>query len=159
MKTHGMSKTRFYTLWVGMKNRCYNPNRQDYAKYGAKGIRVSEEWQKFINFKNDMYESYLEHVSIHGESDTSLDRIDSEKDYSKENCRWATMIKQLENRKIYKPSLKKKIAISPEGKEYVFYKQIDFANKLNINVRRINNCLTGRNNSYKGWVFKYEEVK
>ena len=48
--THGKSKSRLYKIWIGMKERCYNPNRNSYCWYGAKGICVCDEWDDFENF-------------------------------------------------------------------------------------------------------------
>ena len=56
-------------------------------------------WNSFEEFKNDMYESYLAHVKEYWEKDTTIDRIDPNKDYCKENCRWATIKEQAINKK------------------------------------------------------------
>lgn len=103
-RTHGMSKTRFYKIWKSMRKRCNNPvgNRFDY--YGGKGIKV--EWITFEQFRDDMYKSYLSHIDEHGEKNTTIDRKDGEKNYSKENCRWATYQVQASNRKIRHTPLK-----------------------------------------------------
>lgn len=98
---HGMSKTRFYSIWSGLFDRCYNDKMQDYKYYGEKGISVCDRWSGncgFINFKEDMYESYQKHVEEYGEQDTTIDRINSDDNYYKENCRWATHKQQANNR-------------------------------------------------------------
>jgi len=99
--SHGMFGTRFYRTYYGIKSRCENPNvGKSYKYYGGKGIRIM--WSKFEDFKNDMYESYLEHCQIYGEKETTIDRIDSSKDYYKDNCCWATYKEQAkEKRKVY----------------------------------------------------------
>jgi hypothetical protein len=97
-QVHGMTKSRFHNIWLGMKNRCLNPNVKAYPRYGGKGIKVCDEWLNFINFKNDMYDLYLEHCNKYGEKDTTLDRIDSEGDYCKANCKWSTYKEQALNR-------------------------------------------------------------
>jgi hypothetical protein len=90
---HGFKHTRFYRLWQTINTRCNNSNRKFYFKYGGSGIK--SEWSNsFIKFKNDMYESYLEHVKKFGEKETSIDRIDNKKNYCKSNCRWATRKEQ-----------------------------------------------------------------
>lgn len=94
---HGLSNTRFYSIWAGIKNRCFCKGWETYKKYGGCGITVCNEWSKFENFKNNMYKEYLEHVNKYGEKNTTIDRIDSKGDYRKDNCRWATYEKQANN--------------------------------------------------------------
>jgi len=95
---HGMYGTRFYAIFFGMISRCKNKaNRY----YGGKGIKV--EWKNFIDFKNDMYKSYLKHCGEFGVKNTTIDRIDSSKHYSKQNCRWATYKEQAGQKKTAHP--------------------------------------------------------
>jgi len=99
--SHGMFGTRFYRIYHGMKSRCNNSNTgKSYKWYGGKGIKC--RWNKFEDFRDDMYVSYLEHVKEYGEKQTTIDRMDSSKDYYKENCRWAT----------YKEQAKEKIGMT-----------------------------------------------
>lgn len=95
---HGMNRknnqTRFYRIWAAMKRRCNNVNQPSYARYGGKGIKVCEGWGDFDNFLGDMLESYTEHVSLFGERQTTLDRIDGSGPYCLNNCRWATYSQQ-----------------------------------------------------------------
>jgi hypothetical protein len=89
-KTHGLSKTRFYKAWVGMKERCYKPNHISHKNYYDKGIKVCDRWlESFENFLADMKEGYTDELT--------LDRIDNSKGYNKDNCRWATYIEQTNN--------------------------------------------------------------
>lgn len=97
--SHKMSKTRFFRIWQTMKRRCYEKTRDNYHLYGGRGIRYCERWQKFQNFMDDMHKSYLEYSEIHGEKDTSLDRIDTNGNYEPSNCRWLTMKKQSRNKR------------------------------------------------------------
>ena len=82
--THNSSKTRLYKIWIGMKSRCYRPNCNTYKHYGAKGIRVSNDWTKsFINFEIwALANGYADNLSI--------DRIDNTGDYIANNCRFTT---------------------------------------------------------------------
>ena len=73
---HGYVGTRFYRIWQNIKTRCRNKNIIHYKDYGGRGITYCERWENFLNFKEDMYEPYLEHVKQYGEKDTTLDRID-----------------------------------------------------------------------------------
>ena len=61
-KTHGMRRTRFWRIWSGMKNRCDSKSIVHNKYRGNKGITYSYYWDKFENFKDDMYESYQQHV-------------------------------------------------------------------------------------------------
>lgn len=90
MYKHGMKGMPLYNCWVAMKSRCYNPNHKNYKDYGGRGITVCPEWLNPCNF--------FAWAESHGyREDLSLDRIDNEKGYSPENCRWVTQKQQLRN--------------------------------------------------------------
>lgn len=91
--THGMSGSRIYRIYRKMLNRCYREQDESYKYYGAKGIRVCDEW------KNNSGK-FIEWALSNGYDDTlSIDRIDTNGDYEPDNCRWITMHEQCLNRK------------------------------------------------------------
>ena len=158
---HGMAKTRFYKSWKSMKIRCLNKNREYYKYYGGRGITVCEEWLDFNNFKNDMYESYLGHVKDFGEKQTTLDRIDNNGNYCKENCKWSTYKEQIANQRD-KFTQKWFRAISPSGEEFVLNNQREFARENGLNQRHISSCLNRKSKHHKQWKFQYlteEEIE
>lgn len=86
--THGMSNTPTYRSWMSMKRRCNDSSNDSYPNYGGRGIKYSLHWEKFDNFLADMG------VRPKG---TTLDRIDTDGNYTPENCRWADDLTQHRN--------------------------------------------------------------
>ena len=95
-KTHGKRHTRLYSIWSKLKGRVLNPKDKAYTDYGDRGITICEEW------KND-FTSFHDWAMANGYSDElSIDRIDNNKNYCPDNCRWATRTIQSRNQRIYK---------------------------------------------------------
>jgi len=112
--THNMCKTPLYQKWGKMKNRCSCPNNPSYKHYGGKGICVCERWQTFENFYDDMFDSYVEGLSI--------ERIDNNLGYCKENCKWIPFCEQPRN-------TSQNIIIELNGIQYIL---ADLSRKYNI---------------------------
>lgn len=97
LTTHGLSNTRLSNIWDKMKERCHNLNHEAYHNYGGRGIEVCSEWRKdFMNFYNwAMANGYAEGLTI--------ERVDSNKGYSPDNCTWIPKSEQARNtrRQVY----------------------------------------------------------
>lgn len=90
--TKGATKHPLYRTWTGMMTRCYNVKNKDYPRWGGRGIKVCERWRR----KPDGFWNFVEDMGDRPEAHT-LDRIDDNGDYCKENCRWATPTQQALN--------------------------------------------------------------
>lgn len=90
-RTHGKTNHILYHVWKNMVARCEEPNSVSYNMYGARGIKVCDEWHNINNFINDMYPSYKRGLQ--------LDRKDNNGNYCKENCRWVTRLQNANNRR------------------------------------------------------------
>ncbi len=93
---HGLTSHRFYKTWYNMIQRCTNHKDKRYKDYGARGITICGEWQDVKNFVDWAEKTY---PNIEG---YTLDRIDNDKGYSPENCRWADKSTQAINQRIGK---------------------------------------------------------
>ena len=119
--THKMSNTKFYNTWYRILARCNNKRNNRWYCYGGRGIKC--EWKNFEEFKNDMLTSYWKHCKKFGKKQTTIDRINVNKNYCKENCRWATYKEQMNNTRINH--------FITYGKETLTIKQ--WSEKTNIN--------------------------
>jgi len=88
-EVHGRRRDPEYKVWVGLRDRCENPNASSFARYGGRGIKFCESWSSFENF--------FAHMGPRPSPKHSLDRINNDGDYEPGNCRWATQAQQCRN--------------------------------------------------------------
>lgn len=124
VKTHGMSKTKIWNTWIGIIQRCTDKKCTAYENYGGRGIKVCDRWKNsFENFYEDMGNV------VPG---LSVDRIDNNGDYCKENCRWATPKQQARN-------TRKNIKYGFEGKKRTIKEISEITGVKDTNIyQRIN---------------------
>lgn len=109
MTKHGQRRNRIYKTFKGLRERCNYKTNASYKNYWGRGIKC--EWETFEEFYKDMGDSYKDHVAKFWERDTTIDRINPNGNYCKENCRWATNKEQQNNRG-------NSLRITYMGKEY-----------------------------------------
>ena len=94
---HGDRDNRLYSVWKTMKKRCENPNCKSYKYYGARGIKVCDEWHDYSVFKEWAYNNGYDDKAK--KYDCTIDRIDVNGDYEPSNCRWVSMKVQNNNKR------------------------------------------------------------
>lgn len=137
---------RFHSLWCAMRTRTTNENQPHWDCYGKRGIS-SNAFEFFVDFYDQMYASYKEACALYGERNVSLERIDVDGDYCKENCKWIHVDKQ-------KANLRNSVYFEvtfPDGHSELHRNARGFAIKHNLNHSCFMDLLNGRLKSYQGY--------
>jgi len=134
LTTHQMIHTRIYSIWCGIIQRCNNPNNTAYDSYGGRGISVCDDWLMFENFYKDMGTSYQDTLTI--------DRIDYNGNYCKENCKWSTKLDQGRNTRTVKLSVEIALIIKQRRANGESNRQI--AKDYDCHHTAIYNCVRGK---------------
>lgn len=153
---HGMNRTRLYGIWCNMKSRCRNKNTPAYLRYGERGIAICDEWiEDFRNFLSWALENGYE-------NNLTLDRIDNNKGYFPQNCRWVDMHIQSTNRGINSNNKSGYTGVCGHGNKFESYitiygkrKNLGFFNTAKEAVLKRNDYIK-KNKLYE---YKIQEVK
>ena len=134
---HGVQKSnrRLYSVYINMKKRCYSATSKDYKYYGAKGIKVCDEWL------NDIVAFYDWSINNGYKNDLTIDRLDNSKSYSPDNCTWSTILEQQHNKS--NTYLNKDIVLFIRESKLSRKK---LAKKFNVSVSNISSV-----QQYKSW--------
>lgn len=151
--SHGMSKTKLHSIWGSMKDRCLNPNNPAYKYYGGKGIKVCDKWLHFEGFLEDVKDFYKEGLTI--------DRIDPNKDYCKENVQWIPLLENCmrAERKTMAVKQFKIVKTSEKTVKYEYIKTYSSlaqaAEECGLNHQGISKVCLKQRKSYRGYYWEY----
>lgn len=139
---HGMSNSRIYRIWEGIIQRCNNPKCGNYKYYGALGISLHHNWGSFENFYKDMKDGYQDNLTI--------DRINNDLGYFKENCRWATYKQQNRNTSTNISV----VGVNMEGQLIEKFEILQDAQEKGFNPQMIRRVTKGKQKTHKGLFWK-----
>lgn len=145
--THNHSNERLHSIWKGIRRRCNNPHEKSYKDYGARGIKLCDEWNNYENFRNWAIENGYR-------DDLTIDRKDVDKIYCPSNCKWSTLKEQARNKQnTFWVSYKGEIKSLPEWAEilnidyHALFKRIhdrkwSIERAFNTPIRKYNNIIS-----------------
>lgn len=140
----------FYRKWQSMRTRTTNENYWAFSEYGGRGI-CSDEFENFIDFYDSMYQSFIIAAEKYGKENVSLERIDVNKSYSKDNCKWIHIKEQPGNQR----KVREFEAISPTGERYISRNLTKFCEEHGLHRPSASDVLHGRSKHHRNWKFTY----
>ena len=144
----------FYNRWQAMRTRTNNPNYPHYKDYGGRGIN-SDDFKYFIDFYDAMYDSFIEKSREIGEANTSLERLDVNGNYTKDNCIWIDKHDQPKNQR----KTLRYIVTFPDGHEEYHDNVPSFAQEHGLDTQSIYDCIHGKFKQHRGYTFKLYNTK
>ena len=148
---------KVYRIWKGMMDRCYDINNERYKTHGGVGVKVINKWHTLDNFINDVDKIDGFDLTKLKAGKLSLDKDGvklGNKMYGPGKVRFVSVA---ENNSIKPNQQREFIAVSPDGRKYNVTNQSQFARDNKLLQTGINNALTGRAKSHKGWTFEYKK--
>lgn len=143
----------FYQRWTAMRTRTTNPNYHAANCYSQKNIH-SDEFTYFIDFYDAMYASYKELADKIGANNTSLERLDNDKPYTKENCIWI----HKQNQPKHTSKITKFEVTFPDGHIEIQQNVREFAKQHNLNESTIRDCLSPHRSTKQHKNFKFKRL-
>lgn len=137
-------KKAIFVRFNDIKQRCENPNNDNYSHYGGRGIRC--EYKFAIDLYFDFYNEIVEHAKIHGIRNSTFDRIDVDGNYCKDNLRISTQSVQSTN-----TTRKKIFILEKENKRVICDNALEFGRVYGVNGRGIGNVVRGSSKTSGGW--------
>ena len=135
-KKHGKAHSAEWSVWKGIIRRCTKPHDKSYPFYGGRGITVCEEWLVFENFWRDM--------GNRPSPDMQIDRVDNEKGYSKDNCRWVSKAENMHNRRTFKNSTSGITGVRPKRKRWLAELKLNGVKVLSQEFSTIDEAISAR---------------
>lgn len=149
----GVRNEKLYHIYHGIKQRCYNPNNPRYECYGGKGVAMCDEW---LLGGYDVFKKWA--ISNGYKDGLSIDRLDSNGDYTPSNCEWVTLSENARRGDVGKVKTHTKLGyvyvIKPDGSRENITNISKFARDNNLNISNVSAAIHGRiHRIYKGYEF------
>lgn len=144
---------QLYSKWKNMKDRCFNVNNKEYNCYGQRGITVCDEW------KNSFENFYQWSIENGYKTNLTIDRIDNDKSYSPDNCRFVTLSENVRKRNLgHNYHGYNHIVAFPNNDVPFIIKNVrEFCKNFNLENRSVYKVCNGVYKTHRGWYFKYLE--
>jgi len=160
-RPHGIRHERLYHIYHGILQRCNNKNSPSYNYYGAKGVKMCDEW---VNGGYEAFKTWAYANGYQPDAGLSIDRLDADRDYEPANCEWVTIQENTRRGDVGKVKSHSKLqdvyAISPSGERIEIKNIAEFCRIYDLNSSSVHAALHGRIGPlYHGWTFHSNESR